>query len=81
MASSIRLMHTQYCHLCEQALELIRSYAPNHSLTMVDIAFSDELMEQYGVCIPVLVMGSNELNWPFDGDQLSAFIAANQTAN
>lgn len=77
MASAIRLMHTQYCHLCEQALELIRYYAPNHPLTLVDIALSDELMERYGVRIPVVVMGSNELNWPFDGDQLSAFIAAN----
>jgi hypothetical protein len=48
---------------------------------MVDIALNDELMERYGVRIPVVVMGNNELNWPFDGDQLSAFIAANQTVN
>jgi hypothetical protein len=74
-------MHTQYCHLCEQALELIRSCASTHPVTMVDIALNDELMERYGVRIPVVVMGNNELNWPFDGDQLSAFIAANQTVN
>lgn len=77
MARAISLMHTQYCHLCEQALELIRYYAPEHTLKLVDIALNDELMEAYGVRIPVVVMGSNELNWPFDGDQLRAFIAAN----
>ncbi|WP_298635491.1 glutaredoxin family protein [uncultured Umboniibacter sp.] len=77
MASTISLMHTQYCHLCEQALELIRYYAPEYTLKLVDIALNDELMEAYGVRIPVVVMGGNELNWPFDGDQLKAFIAAN----
>lgn len=77
MASGLTLMHTEYCHLCEQALALIRCYAPSAPLTLVDIAANEELMARYGVRIPVVVLGTEELNWPFDGAQLSAFIAAN----
>lgn len=45
-------------------------------LREVDIAESDELLERYGVRIPVLKFseGEEELGWPFDTTQLQFFL-------
>jgi len=59
------LLTTAGCHLCDQALELIRRAAPTLELTLVDIAEDDALIEQYGEKIPVLRLASRELCWPF----------------
>ncbi len=87
----IILFSTLGCHLCEQAKDLVWPIAShlNYRIDEVDIADSDELMERYGVSIPVLALveegdvndGANrkdatkELFWPFDSDQVAAFIA------
>ena len=61
------LYATSGCHLCEQAADLIRGAvaAPFH---MVEIADDEDLLERYGVRIPVLrrLDTGGELNWPFD---------------
>ena len=43
----------------------------------VDIAQSDALIESYGTRIPVLkrTEDNSELNWPFDAQQLMAFLS------
>jgi len=41
----------------------------------VDIADDDELFGRYGWLIPVLrAPRGGELRWPFDGEQLAAFM-------
>lgn len=45
-------------------------------LREIDIAESDELLERYGVRIPVLKFAEREeeLGWPFDTTQLQGFL-------
>lgn len=77
----IYLYSTPGCHLCELAREIVEPLLNNYSLVLeeVDIAQSDELIERYGVKIPVLKSPSHidELCWPFDTAQAAAFLLRN----
>ena len=75
MAVKTRFYHTSHCHLCELALEVMRNYAPSLEYELVDIADNEALIASYGARIPVLAKGEAELDWPFDGQRLDAFIA------
>jgi hypothetical protein len=74
----LELMTTEGCHLCEQATPLlIAGLDPQlFEVDLVDIAFEDQLMEKYATRIPVLVDSQSgaELDWPFDMQQLAAFV-------
>ena len=74
----LELMTTEGCHLCDQALPLLVSGIDpsKYEVDLVDIAFDDELMNQYATRIPVLVdpQSKQSLDWPFDAEQLSWFI-------
>ena len=72
MQNKLTLYSTEGCHLCELALALISAKGINVDIT--DIAFDDELFARYGVTIPVLSDGQNELNWPFDDKQLEEWL-------
>ena len=64
---------TSRCHLCQHAEAILEQ--SGHSFQAVDIANDLDLMEQYGVRIPVVKDTSGrELGWPFDGTQLKAFV-------
>jgi len=70
---------TEGCHLCEQAELLLKeaqSLRPT-SLESVDIATSADLVDRYGLRIPVVKKQSNnkELGWPFDMTMLLQFLA------
>jgi len=73
------LMTTVGCHLCDDATALLcQTLDPAlHQLEAEDIAFDDQLMEKYAVRIPVLVEEATgrELGWPFDADDIRAFVA------
>lgn len=72
------LYSTEGCHLCDEALEVIRRALEEPcALTVVEIAHAPELLERYGVRIPVLrVEGeSEELGWPFDAAAVQRFLA------
>ncbi|MDO8344406.1 MAG: glutaredoxin family protein [Cellvibrio sp.] len=75
----IYLYSTPGCHLCEMAREIISPLLDNYSLYLeeIDIADSDELIERYGVRIPVLKSPRHidELGWPFDSEQAANFLA------
>ncbi|WP_084185954.1 MULTISPECIES: glutaredoxin family protein [Vibrio] len=73
----ITLFSTEGCHLCEMALTLTQQLNINESITIVDIAFDDELFSRYGVTIPVLHYHGSELNWPFDLQQLQIWLGNN----
>ena len=74
----LELMTTEGCHLCDQALPLlVEGVDPaKFEVDLVDIAFEDELMNQYATRIPVLVEPQTKqyLDWPFDAAQLAQFI-------
>ena len=71
----IKLYGTEFCHLCEQAEAVLREIGieADH----IDIADDDELMEKYGIRIPVLkrLDTQAELGWPFDAAAVSRFLA------
>lgn len=69
----LTLYSTSACHLCELAETLLHERGA--AFAVVDISDSDELFQRYGMSIPVLQRGDGrELNWPFDADQLQAFL-------
>lgn len=72
------LYTTEYCQLCEEAEALIYAALGNrdYELKHIDISESDELMDRYGLRIPVLKAGGAavELDWPFDSVQLIEFV-------
>lgn len=78
MKPALYLYTTQGCHLCEQAEEIVRPLLVRYGLVLelIEIAGSEELMERYGLRIPVLRLSgaTAELGWPFDAAAAEAFI-------
>lgn len=78
MAKTLILYTTAGCHLCDRAKAVIwpQLSAGSWRLQEVEIAESDELIERYGVRIPVVAPaeGVGELGWPFDAEQLRDFL-------
>lgn len=75
------LYSTLGCHLCDDAAKLLVEFfdgGENDKWQRVEIAHSDELVELYGIRIPVLKHSSNdqELGWPFDSNDLNNFIGS-----
>ena len=72
----IRLYGTACCHLCDEAQAILHEMGiqADH----IDIADDDELVEKYGMRIPVLkrVDTGAELGWPFDAAAVSRFLGA-----
>lgn len=67
------------CHLCEQAAQLLaveQHRKPELFVISVDIADDDDLMEQYGVRIPVVkkALASSDLGWPFSSEDLVRYL-------
>ena len=59
------LYGTESCHLCDEAEAILREVGI--AADYVDIANDDELLEKYGIRIPVLQRSDTgaELGWPF----------------
>ena len=80
-SAAFYLFTTSGCHLCEQAHALVIPLLNNRwPLQLVEISDSEELMEKYGVRIPVLgvltVAGLwREMAWPFGAEETREFIA------
>ncbi|MCK8045509.1 glutaredoxin family protein [Shewanella sp. 1CM18E] len=73
---TVILYHTDACHLCELAADLLNQ--ANVPYSMIDICDDQSLAEQYGIRIPVvkLVETQTELNWPFGLEALAEFLGA-----
>jgi len=92
MTQIIQLYTTAGCHLCEQAAAMFAYLTANDlqtkeqfSLNLVEIAEDDVLLETYGIRIPVLaksndlgtgVNSDQELGWPFELEELKAWLLA-----
>ncbi|PIW62150.1 MAG: thioredoxin family protein [Shewanella sp. CG12_big_fil_rev_8_21_14_0_65_47_15] len=69
------LYHTEGCHLCESAAELLAK--AGIAFQAIDICDDETLAERYGVSIPVLKAWDDRcLFWPFNATQLQEFIGA-----
>ncbi len=68
------LYTTDHCSLCERALDLLLSMPESrgHSLVVLDVIESADLLERYGARLPVLAVAGAELDWPFDRAAVSA---------
>ncbi|MFK7864051.1 MAG: glutaredoxin family protein [Pseudohongiellaceae bacterium] len=74
--TSLVFYTTLGCHLCEDAEQLLEHLISANDVTYkaVDISSSKELVEKYGIRIPVVknADSGDELGWPFDYYQLLA---------
>ena len=68
----LKFFTTEGCHLCEQASLILDELHDRFIFEMeiVDIATEEDLVQKYGLSIPVLLnIENNEvLYWPFDRD-------------
>ncbi|MFT7413436.1 MAG: glutaredoxin [Methylophagaceae bacterium] len=67
--TALILYTTTGCHLCELADTLLQTLARHHQLTIIatEIADDDELVQRYGLRIPVVQFPDNtDIGWPFD---------------
>ena len=64
------------CHLCEQAVEILRGRTTGFKVKTVEIEGDLALVYRYGVRIPVLRRADTgaELDWPFDAEALAEFL-------
>ena len=62
MRHSLTVYSRPDCHLCDEMLdELSTIVADSATVTVIDISGDDELEVQYGLRIPVLCAGDDEL--------------------
>lgn len=75
---TVYLYSTSGCHLCDVAWDILAPLISCLPLRLeeVDIAESDELIDRYGIRIPVLKFHDHEeeLGWPFDSIQAQYFL-------
>ncbi|CAE6927307.1 MULTISPECIES: glutaredoxin family protein [Pseudomonas] len=77
MLPECQLFGTLGCHLCEVAEAMLIPFVEHGLLVeLIDIAEHEEWVEQYALSIPVLrrVDTGAELNWPFEAEQIVAFL-------
>ena len=74
----LQFFTTLGCHLCEDAELLFSPMIKNGVIKVesVDIFDDEDLMERYGVRIPVIkkIETGEELGWPFDSHSLFQFL-------
>ncbi|RDL45927.1 glutaredoxin family protein [Marinomonas piezotolerans] len=69
------LFGTLGCHLCDEAETLLKQWFGNElTLKSIDIADSEDLVEKYGLRIPVISDGVNEQDWPFDKERCAGLL-------
>ncbi|OYQ23529.1 glutaredoxin [Pseudomonas mandelii] len=77
MPPECQLFGTLGCHLCEVAEAMLMEFVEHGLLVeLVDIAESEDWVENYGLRIPVLkrIDSGAELDWPFNADEVVAFL-------
>lgn len=78
--SQLILYYQPDCHLCDEAEGLLHVVGLSESYQKVDIETDLDLLKRYGIHVPVLQRGDNqqELFWPFDQQELAAFLEADR---
>lgn len=75
MTTDVVFYTTAGCHLCDDAARLLAMLVPQNSVTSVDIAEDDALLEVFGERIPVVEKAGRQLGWPFSLLDLQTFLA------
>ena len=74
----LTLYSTEGCHLCELAFHLLTQdlRVPGTQIHVVDIATDDQLIDRFGVLIPVLEnpITGDQLFWPFSAEDVSRYL-------
>ena len=77
---ALELLGTSGCHLCEDAEAFVEEarirLSVGFALKLVEIADDPELMESFGLRIPVLRWNEQLLCWPFTTDDVTEFLSA-----
>ena len=77
---SLELLGTSGCHLCELAEaivdEVFAGTGKTIPLTLIEIADDPDLMDAFGIRIPVLRYQDQVLGWPFTAAEVTDFISA-----
>lgn len=80
MRVNLNLYSTSHCHLCEQAESLLIILSKKYDIgwMLVEITDDAELLENYGLKIPVLkrLNDNSEISWPFTIPDIERFITA-----
>ena len=70
----IKLFSSSGCHLCELGEEILLRVQTTYKfeIEIVDISSSEDLVEKYGIMIPVLLNTENgkHLYWPFNAEEI-----------
>jgi hypothetical protein len=76
MTIEFNLYSSLGCHLCEQAYALCEQLNIIDKVKVVDIVDDEQLVEQYGVHIPVLerLSDQSKLYWPFSLSQIKELL-------
>ncbi|XQF91931.1 glutaredoxin family protein [Pseudoalteromonas espejiana] len=71
------LYHTDGCHLCEQAEQVLLSVLGNkNELELIDIMTDEQLIARFQLSIPVFESKTGQhLYWPFDAQRVHDFLA------
>ena len=74
----LTLYSTEGCHLCELAFHLLTEEVgvPKAKIVVIDIAADDELIDRFGVYIPVLEnpITGDQLFWPFSATDVASYL-------
>lgn len=75
----IQLLGTEGCHLCEEAWWLLAPLSEPYQwhIEQLDISEqddADQLIERYGLRLPVLRYQQHELDWPFTVEQVQCWL-------
>ena len=72
------LYSTKACHLCELAFDLLiqEVRVPKDQISVIDIADDDQLIDRFGVHIPVLEnpVTGDQLFWPFSAQDVCSYL-------
>lgn len=76
--SRLTLLSTDACSACDAATDLLLSMPElqGQTLRVVEVSERADWVERYGERVPVLLVGDQELGWPFDAKSVLALFAA-----
>lgn len=65
MKKTVKLYSRPSCHLCETAREILEELQQSWNFTIkeINIDLDDELVEKYGIMIPVVELDGEELQY------------------
>ncbi len=71
------------CHLCEEALALLRQAAGGRAVQIIPVNVDErpELAARYGERVPMAQIGERELAWPFTLAQARAALTTATAAD